>query len=484
MEKFFNLLTAPANSERPRWYTLFEQISLAILGIGGAFLWAYYLNFGRGPFDLHDWAIITWPRLFFLRDAFVTGQLPLHISDPCTLGCFTTRYFTVPDVYASPQIFLLRFLTPGIFLVVNTILLYGIGYWGLLRLRAKYQLSLLSFAPLFLLFNFNGNQLAHFTAGHATWWAAFLYSWLILWLLELLEKGGRWRWISKTAFLLFAILLQGGYHQFIWGLYFIGFLAITRPERFWTLFRLAIAAVLLSAFRLLPPFMNLGAFDNKFIAGYPLFSNFWNALVNPAVPGDITLSGGMTKPIGMWEFTLYVGMAGALFLIYFGLYRPMRQPKNPHTALYLPIIGILILSLDRVFHYLRIFLPLPFLTGERVSARMIILPFLFVLVLAVIELQRWLSDPQRVSWQKWLPLGLLLFLSNDLWQNFRQWRVLTAAEKFGPPTTFTASKWFTANQMNDTPYFILLGVGLALTLITAAILSYLSWREQKASLKS
>ena len=36
-------------------------------------LWGKFLNWGQIPFDFHDWAEITAPRVAFLRDAMIKG---------------------------------------------------------------------------------------------------------------------------------------------------------------------------------------------------------------------------------------------------------------------------------------------------------------------------------------------------------------------------------------------------------------------------
>src|SRR4030042_5792383 len=51
----------------------------AILYLVGLLHWCLFLNWGKVPFDLHDWTQAG-AYLSFLRQAFFTNQLPLQIS--------------------------------------------------------------------------------------------------------------------------------------------------------------------------------------------------------------------------------------------------------------------------------------------------------------------------------------------------------------------------------------------------------------------
>ena len=114
-------------------------ILLALIG------WGVFLNFGDIPFDFHDWAEVNAPRIVFLKDAIEKGELPLHMPDSSALRGVTDRYFALPDIIISPQVLLLRWLTVGQFILVHTWLMIVLGFFGMLRLRKRFSLSLLSF---------------------------------------------------------------------------------------------------------------------------------------------------------------------------------------------------------------------------------------------------------------------------------------------------------------------------------------------------
>ena len=213
-----NLLAAAFDPNAEKQHRWLGWLWLAGLWAIGAFLWGKFLNWGKIPFDWLDWAEINAPRTAFLKDAVMKGVLPLHMADASALRGVTDRFMSIPDALLSPQILLLRFMEVGTFFLVNTLLLYTIGMFGLLWFRRRFSLSLVSFSALFLLFNFNGHILAHFSVGHTTWAGYLLFPWFAVLVFRLLQGESGWRWVTQTALMLFLIYLQGAFHQFIWGL--------------------------------------------------------------------------------------------------------------------------------------------------------------------------------------------------------------------------------------------------------------------------
>jgi hypothetical protein len=164
----------------------------------------------------------------------------------------------------------------------------------------------------------------------------------------------------------------------------------------------------------------------------------------------------------------------AAFVLYFGVARPLidREAAYPFQALLVPCLGLVLLSLDRVFNTLRILLPIPPFTSERVAARMVSLAFVFILIGACVLFQRWL-DKNRPNLARLLAMLLLLVLgAYDLFINIRIWSVRNVAP-------FDPSRYFPANQYKDTPYLALLAIGLLVSAASAAGLLYLAWRERR-----
>jgi hypothetical protein len=111
------------------------RLWLAFLFVGGLYLWGEFINWGNGPFDFHDWAAITGPRLAVLRSAFIDSEPPLHSSVPVIEDGVTLRFLAIPDQILSPQIILLRWLDIDHFILLQFWLTYSLGFWALVLLR-------------------------------------------------------------------------------------------------------------------------------------------------------------------------------------------------------------------------------------------------------------------------------------------------------------------------------------------------------------
>jgi len=455
-----------------------QRLWLVFLFIGGLYLWGQLLNFGRGPLNFHDWAAISGPRLAVLRAAILNGELPLHSITPVIEDGVTLRFLAIPDQILSPQITLLPWLDIGRFILLQFWLMYALGFWALLQLRRRFMLSLLAFSILFALFNFNGHILSHASVGHANWGGYFLYPVFALLIFDLLDGKANWRWVAKVVFLSLFIFLQGSYHHFIWMLFFLGLLALTVPRRFWWLAAAAVFAVLVSMVRILPATLLLGDFKYTYVAGYPLVLSIWQYMTQLQTPYDYTISFGLTNSIGTWEYTFFVGILGALFILYFGVVRPMlsRDGSDIFRLLLLPCLGLTILSMDKVYSILREVLPLPLFTGERVPARIFSLAFVFILIGAAVHFQRWLDGKHLSLAGVGAMLGLVVLGANDLQRNLFMWSVLNIANYY-PAEYFFPVRYYPANQFGDTQYLIFLSVGLIISLVSALGLLYLAWRE-------
>jgi hypothetical protein len=453
---------------------------LSLLFGAGLYQWLKFLSWGKGPFTFHDWSEITAPRLAFLKDAVTRGVLPLHTASPAALGGITTRFLAVPDMILSPQIFLLRYLDLGAFVLLQVSLMYALGFWGLIQLRKRFQLSLLAFTVLFLLYNFNGHLLAHLSVGHLTWGGYFLFIWFVLLVFDLLEGKTSWKWVAQVTVLLLVLLLQGSYHPFIWCLLFMGFLAVFSIQNFFPLLKAAVFAVLASLARLLPPFILLGQFNNQFMAGYRDVLSILLCLFTLQLPRSETgfddVSGGLTT----WESTLYIGILGAAFLIYFGFFRTAAEGKatRKFRVVLLPALGLVFVSLGRVYQGIREVLPLPLLTGERISSRMVSLAFVFILVLAAIEFQHWLSKVKSPPLTVALVSLLILLGTGDLWQNYVTWSFGKVSGEF-PVQGFTPSQWVVANDPGDILYLRFVWIGAAITAVTLIFLLIMTWKEHR-----
>jgi hypothetical protein len=469
-------------SQDQKKYRLASGLWLGFLFLGGAYLLGHFLAWGSASIEFQDWAEVTGPRLTFLKDAIIHGVLPLQTAYPVIIGSTTTyQVMAIPDLLISPQILLLPFLSIGQFYVFQVLFLFSLGFMGLLKLKRSQKYSILAFTIIFILFDFNGNILAHLSVGHLTWGGYFLFPWLALFVFELLEDKTGWSWTFKMALLLFFILLQGSYHQYVWALFLIGLLGLTLPRYFWLLLKTAILTLLLSLVRLLPEVTLLGPGGptNNFLAGYPDFQSIWNVLVNIQQPGIRSSLGGLGNPLGLQEVTMYVGLIGAAFLVYFGFVHPLlnHAVEYKYQSMLLPVLGLLFLTLSPIYNQLRDWLPLAIFTGERVITRLISLVFVLVLFLAANEFQKWLNIGRTSKFPLVVSLVLLAFGVVDLVQNYRIWSVVRVVKLFDYEL-FTPNKWYISNNLSDFPYLNYVLWGAAGSIATFLFLVVMVWREK------
>jgi hypothetical protein len=462
------------NSTKTGWL---EWGWIAALWLAGLFLFGQFFNWGNIPFDFHDWAEISAPRIAFVQDAVKTAQLPLHMPDGSALRNVTDRYMALPDVMLAPQMLLLAVLPVGWFVLVNVWLMFSIGLLGLVSLWRRLRLSPVTFALLFFMFNFNGQVLTHFGVGHVNYTGYFLYPILFVLLMDMVESEKKfslksrdsWRWLAGYAFLLFFMLLNGSFHQFIWALMLTGLAGLFRWRNFWQAMAGIIAAGLLSAFRLLPPALHLGQFDSEFLSGYPSLMDVWTALVSMVSPDKAFAHIGQLTNLGWWEFDLYVGLAGAVFLMVFGLGWWLSKHDAPVWLKTLagPSLVLFVLAIGSVYKIV-MYLPIPLINGERVSARLVTLPFVLVMLAAVYAFQRFLDEKGTSVLWRWIGIAGLFLLTHDLWQNLKLWRVNVAAGYF-PVTPVNLAIKVVSNHP-DAVYTNILLAGLFLTILSAVAL--------------
>jgi hypothetical protein len=464
-------------------YLAAKRIWLAVLLISGIVAWNSFLFCPDSTCTYRDWSEIVFPRLSFLKDAAEKGVLPLHGADYFSLGDFYSyQYMAIPDAFISPQFYLLRFMDIRQFVVFQVVLCYILGFLGLLWLRRNLNLSILNFTIVFALFNFNGHILAHLSAGHLTWVVYFIFPWFAVQFYRLIDGQANWKWIVETSSLFFFILLQGGYHPFIWMLFFIGFLALVIPRHFFTLLKTVFFSILLGMIHFLPILSILPTISgNQFVAGFPNSGSIVESLITITTGGEINQTfNNLTNVLGPWEITFYIGGIGAAFMIYFGLIYPLAHPdsNNPYRILILPSLGLLLLSFDQVYRLILSIIPLPFFVGERVVTRFASLVFIFLLFQAAIEFQSWLNASSTSKFSVFLVIIFSILGLNDLILNFRLWDIKHTT-LFFPHQEIFVSRWFVANDYHDSVYINLIILGATISLLTYIFLFWMLYREKK-----
>jgi hypothetical protein len=457
-------------------------VLLGLYALGCAH-WVEFYNRGDLTLAAEDWSK-EYGTYWVLRRAIETRQPPYHalnVFHPQQWFHGTNRFLGLPETNLSPQILLLPYLDLGTFFLVNTLLLYSVGFLGCLLIRRRYRLGLVPFTLLFLLFDFNGHIVSHLSVGHSMWNGYFLLPFFCLLLLEWVEVGASPSLSLKLAFVLFAIALQGAFHLAVWCWMFLFFFVAFNPREWRQGLFVFAASGLFCFFRILPAAVTFwGEAPYTFMGGYPTVTDVLEALVvlgDPEHPRVGVEAGAM----GWWEFDIYVGVAGFAALVYFGVYLPLsRAPAQvPHRcrALDGPMVVLTLLSLSYLYGCVAL-LPIPLASAERVPSRFLILPVVFLSILASIRMQRVL-EAGKLSAALWVLLvGGLLETAVTLGRHSYAWRISRhEAKAMWPPLpppdpdvilTWDDPGYVASVQLSALVSCVALGVGL-----------YLLWRWRR-----
>lgn len=460
---------------------LFSGLWIVGLMLFGISLWGTFFSWGNISFDFLDWGEVTGPRYALLRDAVEKGVVPLHAANTTALRGVTDRYFSIADTPISPQYLLLPFLETGQYLFYDTLLWYMVGFLGLVFFFHKYRLSPASFTIVFLLLNFNGNITGHLAVGHSIWTGQFLLPFFILLTFELVEKEHvSWKWILSLSLVLLAILLQGFFHLWLWCLMFLGLLALFN----WRLIRPVVLGGLFSGLvslpRLLPPSLALSGITQEYLGGFPSLTDLISSLVILQDPINAMHPLTDTFPLNPWETDYYIGLLGFGVVIGLGVLLPLWRDRSKRSLQVQILVVCLIFtafSVGEVFaQVVRVF-TFPPLTGERVTARMFILPLAMALFLATIFLQRELNRQRLSFWAQVLIIGAGGVLFHDLNQHLQAWRIryLDPMVDLFPKMPFDPAQHTISNH----PDPIYIGMLLGGAVVALLSLIFLIWKTVK-----
>jgi hypothetical protein len=472
-------LFVPGHESRWPRLTAAWIAGLFVAGLGG---WAYFFAWGGAPLDFHDWLDINVPRLLFLQNALREGQWPLHMADPASLHDVTDRFLALPDVITTPQTLLLLVMPVPAFVLVDVLLSYSAGFVGLVLLRRHFNWSLATLTGVFLLVLFNGHILAHYSVGHFTWGAYFLFPFVALLVCRFLDGDDSWRSVAIFAALIFYMVLAGGQHHVTWVFLLLVLLMPFCFWRAWWLVAVVVAGGLLSAVRLLPPALEVSAFRAHGLVtdviGYPSVMHLLESLVmlrretpayDEAVPGNIWFFDR-----SYYEFSAYIGVVGFAILVA-GLYRWWRAAAPIYRQLIVPVLVMTAFSIGSVYRVVRL-TQVPMVESERYTARMFSLPMVLLIVMAAAEIDGYLQRATVSVWHRVLALAALAALAIDISSGLRLWRVVISSGLFGhgrvdPMTAAIAER-------ADPVYTATVLAGLAVTAATAVTLAVLVRRER------
>jgi hypothetical protein len=255
---------------------------------------------------------------------------------------------------------------------------------------------------------------------------------------------------------------------------FAAFLALSYRRGFKWILAGILFSGFASAIRLLPPVMEVGKFSHKFFAvpGYINIFDFFTSLVSLHGPDHVFE--GWPYDIGYWKFDFYLGLAGAVLLVYFGIICWAKDWKSGkiHSALILPTAAMFLLSQSYIYVYT--LSRIPMLASERIASRMVSLPITLILIVAAVYLNENLKA--RNTSLRIFILAALVFLVNDLFIHGSLWNIVYISQNF-----VHIMLDFSGNSITnhlDPKYLLVLYAGAALSLGTILILSILVVNEE------
>lgn len=377
---------------------LLEAALAALFGLG-VLHWLLVFGFLTPGFAGMSFTVADWPKearyYVALQQAIVEGRIPYYVSKSIQE---TRKFLANPEVPWTPDVLLLRFLGIEAFVALKVILWYAVGFAGLLLVRRRHGLALLPFTFLFLLFAFNGHIVAHLAIGHSMWTGYFLLPFAFLSLMDVFDPGAAGA-PMRLALVFFLMLLQGAVHIFAWCVLLL-LLVVAFHPRLWRACLLVLAwTVALAACRLLPAAVVLfGKVEAAFISGYPSVADLLAAFVQIR-PITYPRRGGLFGTLNWWEYDLYLGYVGLVWVIGFGVLGRVKDGDARRFGMLRgPLAVLAVLSFGDLYALVNR-LGLPLLSGERVSSRLLIVPVAFLLPMAAVrmhaalEMRRGLARP-------------------------------------------------------------------------------------------
>jgi hypothetical protein len=388
-----------------------DRLAVALTLLACLAAWLVFWHFGNLGLTSHDW-----PKeaLYYdiLRDALGAWRIPFYVSQDAQ---GTSWFLAIPEFPASPQILLLPLLGNGVYAMASCLLLWLVGIAGCVLWRREYGIAILPFLWLLLLFSFNGHIVAHLATGHSMWAGYFLSPFVLLFLARFIEGDQSTRSAVLLGLTLAAMMLQGAFHLAIYFALFVGIAGLASPGGISFLVRAYLVCGLLAAFRILPALIAFQDLDRTFMSGYPGVSILLDSLVAIRPPGSPHLGTFTEHRLGWWEYDVYVGPAGLLFLGLFGLGRLVRAEES--RALLWACLLLAILSFGEVIYLLSL-AHVPVLGQERVASRFLIAPLVCLIFMAA----RFYPAGRRPMLDVAASLGLLLTAASLL-AHLLVWRI-------------------------------------------------------------
>lgn len=374
-------------------------------------LWASFLNPGM-IYRTGDWQK-EYDYYSVIKQAVTEGTAPYHISAKYQT---TDRFLAIPETDFSPQIILLKWLDIREYMRLNLLLLFLLGFVGLILLAKKFKLGFLTFSFLALIFFLNGHIVSHLSGGHYMWVGYFLLPYFFLFLLNFTEEASPAA-AAKLALSIFFIFITGGFHIAVWCMLLLLLTGLFNKKLLNpALFSLGLAALLLS-FRLLPSLITYYEKAGSQVRG---FYSFYIVLESLIVMHGPDFQPAFRNWQRSWtEYNAYIDIVGLAVILFFGIYLSFknRNKKDSFRPFYWPLAIIAIMTLSKFG-----WMPVPPFNSEKVATRMLIIPLLFLAVVSAARLQDYLLRKQKSAAIIVFSVVLLVMLFTSLYFNMELWK--------------------------------------------------------------
>jgi len=460
IDPLFTPITSPMSGRQ----RLIQWGWVLVFLLSGTMVFANFLNSGRIPFEIQDWPK-EWQYYTILKQAVTEGIIPFHFS-PTTVT--PDRFLALPETVLSPQIFLLKFLDQGRFVLFNTLFLYSIGFLGCVLIGIRYRLSPFIFGIMVLLFGFNGHIMTHLSIGHSMWLGYYFLPFFFILLFRLLENDQGRNWPIWIALVLFGIILQGSIHLFVWCVFFLILLWLFSKQHRSEIFYALVVGFFLSAFRLFPAGLQYGASSHTFFPGYLSLTGAIRGLIADVSPYEAIIG----RPSGWWELDMFIGLSGLAFILVFTVYPFVNKTQGvgvlkKFTPLFIPAGVFAILSFGYLYLPIQS-LPIPLFSLERVPSRFMIMPIVMLIFISSISAQDWLMRRQWSLKERIVSVVFLIILGHDLLQHARMWRLENLARALPVPEWTLVEDIRIANYP-DPIYTTVLGISIAITVVAIVV---------------
>ena len=449
-------------------------------------------------FTAHDW-VREQKCQELISESLRSRTIPYHVPNyPKMHTVGKDRFLGSVPYTISPQALLLFFVNSQIFTIINLLLMFSIGFYGCIIIKRRYNLGLLSFAFLFLIFNFNGYWVEKVSAYGPGYMGYFLLPFVLYILMQISNldysnKNEQHKWGVWLGLCTATILFQGSFHLYVEIITFIIIWGIIN-FRYWQPALIScIVSFLIGMVRFLPAAVSYGTSPNR-------HALIWGGYSNPQhfMDAFVDLRTHLDHPIyGWWESSLFISLVGLLFLFYFGIWAPFMKHKwtklNLWKTLILPCSIILFISFRR-FKYILIPNWIPLLNAESITTRYMIIPLLIVTFIATINLQGFIDKYWKWKNVRYLLVISIFSLTLFLFNHSRLWRMHKVQNEFISYNSWNEGEriaheyyinlqLYINNNMDDKIYIIAFLMGLFLSVISFFLVILWLWRKPLASNK-